>query len=74
MNDNGTNNSNVTFYTTHCPKCAVLEAKLKEKNIEYTTCEDADLMVSKGMMSAPGLEVDGRMMTFGEAVKWINNL
>ena len=71
MNNNTTN---VTFYTTHCPKCGVLEAKLKEKNVEYTTCEDVDIMQSKGMMSAPGLEVDGRMMTFGDAIKWVNSL
>ena len=25
----------ITFYSTHCPKCVVLEKKLKEKNIDY---------------------------------------
>lgn len=62
----------ITFYTTDCPKCHVLQAKLDEKGLQYDTCNDVDLMLEKGMMSAPYLEVDGNYMDFGKAIKWVN--
>lgn len=62
----------VILYTTHCPKCMVLEKKLKSKNIEYTENTDTDLMISKGFLSTPILEVDGNIMDFKAANTWIN--
>ena len=63
----------VIFYSTHCPKCSVLEKKLKQANIEYTEINDVRTMLAKGMTSAPNLEVDGKLMGFTEAVEWINS-
>ena len=63
----------VTLYTTHCPKCRVLEAKLKQKGVKFEVVEDQDVMVEKGFMEAPMLEVDGKIMDFVEAVIWLNN-
>ena len=63
---------NVVLYTTHCPKCNVLHAKLEEKNIEFTENENVRVLIKKGYVSAPMLEVDGEFMDFGEAVKWGN--
>ena len=60
------------LYTTHCPKCNVLEKKLKNKNIEFEICEDIDLMLSKGIQQAPYLEVDNELMDFSKAIKWVN--
>lgn len=63
----------VTLYTTHCPKCIILEKKLQDKNIEYQVCDDVDLMLSKGMQEAPYLEVEEKeMMNFSKAIKWVN--
>lgn len=63
----------ITLYTTHCPKCVILEKKLQDKNIEYQVCDDVDLMLSKGMQEAPYLEVEEKeMMNFSKAIKWIN--
>lgn len=62
----------VIFYSTHCSMCNVLEKKLKAKNIDYTEINDTDIMMEKGIMTAPCLEVDGNIMKFGEAVKWVN--
>ena len=62
----------VILYSTHCPKCRVLETKLKQKNIEYEECNDIEEMLKLGIQEAPQLEVDGKLMTFGEAVKWVN--
>ena len=61
----------IILYSTGCPKCNVLEAKLNSKSIKYEVCRDIEVMQSKGMMSAPNLEVDGKLMGFGDAIKWI---
>lgn len=62
----------VILYTTFCPKCRVLESKLKQKNITYSEISDIDIMTEKGFMSAPMLEVDGIVMDFTTANTWIN--
>ena len=62
----------ITLYSTHCPKCLVLEEKLQDKNIDYELVTDIDEMVKKGFQSAPVLEVDGKLMDFSEANKWVN--
>ena len=62
----------IILYTTHCPKCRVLEKKLEKANIQYKTCEDTAVMNEKGFTSAPVLEVDDKLLTFKEAVDWIN--
>lgn len=63
--------TNIVLWSTHCPRCKVLESKLKQKNIDYEECNDVQLMLSKGLETAPALEVDGTMMNFKEAVEWI---
>jgi hypothetical protein len=30
----------IVLYTTHCPKCRVLEKKLSDKGVKFETCED----------------------------------
>lgn len=64
----------VTLYTTHCPKCNVLMTKLKQKGVDYKEITDVDVMRDRGFMSAPMLEVDGKIMTFVEAIKWVNEV
>lgn len=61
----------IILYSTGCPKCNVLEAKLNSKSIKYEVCKDIEVMQSKGMMTAPNLEVDGELMDFSAAIKWI---
>lgn len=61
----------VIFYSSKCPRCLVLEKKLQAKGVKYEECNDVQLMLSKGLETAPALEVDGTMMNFKEAAKWI---
>lgn len=61
----------ITLYTTYCPKCKVLEAKLQQKGLEFTLIDDQDLMIEKGFMEAPILEVDGETMDFTTAITWV---
>ena len=62
---------NVVLYSTHCPKCKVLEAKLNQKSINYEENNDVELMMQKGFTTVPKLEVDGVVYDFKEAVEWI---
>ena len=64
----------ITLYSTHCPKCSVLEKKLKTKNIEYEEVNDVEIMKEKGYLTVPILEVDGESMDFKKASDWINTL
>ena len=64
----------VIFYSTHCPKCTILEKKLQDKGIVYKEINDKQTMIDKGFMQVPMLEVDGVTMNYIEAVKWINTL
>lgn len=62
------------LYTTHCPKCEVLKAKLKEKHIEFIECDNELEMRQKGFLSVPILNMNGKNLTFMEAVRWVNSL
>ena len=62
------------LYSTHCPRCNVLEKKLKQKDISYEEVNDTDVMEEKGYLSVPVLEVNGTGMNFKEAIDWINSL
>lgn len=61
----------VTLYSTHCPKCIVLEKKLNTNDIKYNLVEDENIMIEKGFMSAPVLVVDGVTMNFKQAIDWV---
>lgn len=63
----------VILYSTHCPKCNVLEKKLKQKNISYEEVNDIEIMKEKGYLTVPIIEVDGISMDFKTASDWINN-
>lgn len=65
----------VTLYTTNCPKCKVLEAKLDEKKVSYEVVNDVDVMLELGIRTAPALKIDdGPIMGFAEAYDWVKNL
>lgn len=61
----------VILWSTHCPRCKVLELKLKQKNICYEENTDVNQMTARGFKEAPKLEVDGVVMDFKQAVDWI---
>lgn len=62
----------VILYSTGCPKCKVLEKKLKDKGIEFKIETDADLMIEKGYLTAPMLEVGEEIYDYNEALQWAN--
>lgn len=65
----------LVLYTTHCPKCEILEKKLVGKGIGYTACTDVAKMQEIGISSVPTLEKeDGTRMDYFAAVKYVNAL
>lgn len=64
----------IILYTTGCPRCRVLEAKLLQKHLTYTICEDESKMEEKGITSVPCLEIEGQIYEFGQAVKILNKM
>ncbi len=63
----------IIFHSTNCPKCKILETKLKKKNILYVENTDINSMLAKGIKFAPCLEIDGEILDFKKAVEWVNN-
>lgn len=68
-------NMNIVLYTIDCPKCLVLEKKLKEKNIKFLKVSDKETIKAKNYSdwSFPVLEVGGTPMGYKTAVQWVNN-
>ena len=68
----------IVLYSTHCARCKVIAMKLQKKNIQfkeiYINPEDpkeVQVMLDMGLRGAPGLVVNGKVMDFLEANKWI---
>lgn len=61
----------ITLYSTNCPKCNVLETKLKNANINFNISNDLGNLIKQGFREAPILEVDNKYLKFSEAIKWI---
>lgn len=68
----------VKFYTIECPKCKVLEMKLKQSKLDYEKIDDVDQVVKvgteNGIMGAPFIEAEGKFYTFADAVKYVNGV
>ena len=64
---------NVVMYSTGCPKCKILKKKLDEKKVVYEEETEDEKMKSKGIDRVPVLEVDGKLFSYSEAVKLVND-
>lgn len=62
----------IVLYSTGCPKCSILKKKLEAKGIEYIENNQVDEMVELGISHVPVLSVDGELMSFADANRWIN--
>lgn len=51
-----------------------MKKKLANAGIEYEECNDTSIMQSKGIDSLPYLEVEGTLMNFTDAVKWVGEV
>ena len=63
----------LTLFTTGCPKCIILKKKLEQKEIAYEENTNVDEMRQLGINEVPVLTVNGDLLSFKEANKWINS-
>ena len=63
----------ITLFTTDCPKCKVLKAKLDSKNIAYEVSNDLSVLESQGYKTVPMLRVREKYLDFMESVNFVNN-
>lgn len=61
-------------YSSNCPKCIILKKKLEQKNINFTESNDFQKLLDVNIKTLPVLEVDNQLLTFNDAVKYVDNL
>ena len=68
--------SDFVLYSTGCPKCNVLEKKLKSKNVDFVIESDIEPIAKMGYTSAPILwyRNANKYFNFTEAVVFVNNI
>lgn len=64
----------IILYTTNCPQCRMLEAALKNKGMQFEIVYGEDPIRERGFNSAPILEHNGTVMSFADAVRWVNSI
>lgn len=65
-------NKPIILYSTGCPKCNVLKKKLDAAGIDYTEENNIKIMEELGIDAVPVLKVDNKMLSYIEAVNYIN--
>lgn len=63
----------ITLFSTGCPKCNVLKKKLNATGIEYTEINDTNIMNEMGIDAVPVLKVNDKLLSYMDAVKYIND-
>lgn len=63
---------NIIMYSTGCPNCKRLEARLKKSGLKYEVCQDLEVLKEKNFSIIPVLEIDGETLTYRPAVTWVN--
>ena len=61
------------LYSIGCPKCEVLEKKLKQNNIDFDIVSSKEEILSLGITEVPVLKVEDKYLSFSDAIKFINN-
>lgn len=64
----------VVLYSSGCPKCEQLEARLAQKGIGFKIDGNLEEVGKMGFMFAPVLKVDNKYMTYEEAVVWLRGM
>jgi hypothetical protein len=61
----------IILYSTGCVRCNKLKEKLNAAAIQYEINTNEETMESLGFEFLPVLEVNGKFLEYGDAVKWI---
>ena len=64
----------VKLYTTHCPKCKILEERLNEKKIKYEVIDNIEELQKMNFKSVPNLEIDGKIYNYLDSIRYLNKM
>ncbi len=64
----------IILYSTNCPRCKVLEAKMIEKDIPFKEVTDVEEMLQLGISQAPMVRAGNDLMEFSKAIEWIRKM
>lgn len=64
----------VKLYTTHCPKCKILEERLNEKKVKYEVIDNIEELQKMNFKSVPNLEIDGKIYNYLDSIKYLNKM
>ncbi len=64
----------VTLYSTNCPKCKIIEAKLKQLGFEYKVITDIEEMKKLGITTAPVMFVDNKKYDFNNSIRYLKEV
>lgn len=63
------------LYTQGCIKCDVLKKKLEQKGLSFTIeSNNFQKLIDAGIDYMPVLEVNGKLLQFNDAIKYLNSL
>lgn len=62
------------LYSTGCPRCKVLEEKLKQKQINFEINNNTEEMLKLNITNVPVLKIEDKLLNFVDAVKYVNSL
>ena len=65
----------IKFYSSHCPKCIVLENLMKQKGMNYEYIDNENIYMEiaqkNNIISMPCAEIDGKIYNTKELQKYI---
>lgn len=67
----------IKFYSSHCPKCKILEQLMDQKQMEYQLIDDEQIYMpiadENNILSMPFAEIDGIIYKTKALQQFINN-
>lgn len=63
----------ILLYSNGCPSCNNLKLMLQKAGIEYTENNNIEEMLALGISQIPVLSVDGELMSYEDAKKWVQS-
>ena len=62
----------VVLLSTGCPRCKILEMRLKKEGILFDIIDDENKIKEMGFMEVPVLKYGERFMNFKESLDWLS--
>ena len=67
----------ITLYSTHCPKCNILEGLMKKKGMEFNLVDNQEEVLKiageNNIVSAPFAKIDDKFYTTKELQEYIKS-